>query len=392
MLHRLFPIQRPLFLLSAVALLAHLALCPVLWGLSPGRTFPLLPLLELPFPSGDAWMAAQAWLSIGWLLAAVFFSGQRALRTGLLLWLLWMVAQDLNRLQPWLYFYLLVQGVLWFDRSQNESSSGGLVRVLLAAVYAWGGFNKLTPYFAEDNFPWFCTAFSWTQALGPLVWAGYAVALAELAFAPGILWPKSRALFRWAVLGFHLFIALALTPWGLNWNQVVIPWNLAMAGMVWVLSRPQDQEEPSLKVLFAQNNWPTQVALGGILALAWLLPTLNIAHRWDEALSWKMYSNTQTEATVYRSGESSCPAVAPVWEQWAYAEGRRLLLDDWAFAELKVPAYNSPAAFRRIARYLCRCSSPADASGLELLSVERWNKQAEKTEQIPCSALLSPTN
>ena len=388
---RLFLIQRPIFLLSTVALLAHLALCPALWGFSSGRTFPLLPLLDLPLPAGPAWQSIQAWLSVVMLLAAVWWAGRRSVRVGLLLWLLWMVAQDLNRLQPWLYFYLLLQGILLCSRSDQEAASGVWVRTLLAAVYAWGGFNKMTPYFAEDNFPWFCTAFVWTKALGPLVWAGYAVALAELAFAPGILWPKSRAVFRWLVPGFHLFIVLALSPWGLNWNQVVIPWNLSMAGMVWILSRPR-AESPSPKHLFLENTWPARATLVVFLALAWLMPALNIVHRWDEALSWKMYSNTQTEATLYRSLTDACPAFGPVWEHWAYAEGRRLLIDDWAFAELKVPAYNSGTSFRRIARYLCPCSSPADSAGLELLRVERWNKQAEKTEQIPCSILLQAKN
>ena len=126
----------------------------------------------------------------------------------------------------------------------------------------------------------------------------------------------------------------------------------------------------------------------GLLALAWLLPAFNIFHLWPEPLSWKMYSNTQTEATFY------CNRVADIsvewellWDKHGFDDRRKLLLDDWAFDELHVPVYNSRRTFLQTASYLCEKSIHRDTSGLMLLTVNRWDKSAEKWETIPCAQI-----
>ncbi|MBL7797450.1 MAG: hypothetical protein JNJ90_13225, partial [Saprospiraceae bacterium] len=221
--------------LLVLAMLAHIALSWPLWFSGGGRTFPLLPVFgPAQAPTASLWDTVQLGICLLTLFVAGVFPAKKYTAWLVLAVLIWMIAQDLNRLQPWSYFYLLVLGIVAVAGSDGRLATRGL-QWLLAAVYAWGGFNKITPYFAEDNFPWFCEAFTWTQPLGAYPALGYAVALAELLLAPGLLWGKSRPVFRWLAIGFHAFIILALSPLGLDWNLVVIPWNVAMAGMVWVL-------------------------------------------------------------------------------------------------------------------------------------------------------------
>lgn len=391
--------------LIALALLGHITLSWPLWHAGYRLAFPVLPAFDLPFPQTDFWTALHAWLTVGICLALLWLPNRRWVLAATIAWFLWMIAQDITRLQPWMYFYLLAFGLLLCCKpNSNYLAPQNALRWLLAAVYCWGGFNKLTPYFTEDNFPWFCEAFFWTKPVGAWPAAGYGVALAELLFAPGLLWSVTRPVFRWIVPGFHLFIIAALSPWGLDWNAAVIPWNVAMGGMAWVLFGPggaflfsprrhggtenarlwRTFDTPRLRAS-AVKKIIAQVA---ILLLAWLLPLFNIFHLWPEPLSWKMYSNTQTEATYFQpTASGSEGTLQRVWAEHAYDNGRKLLLDDWAFDELRVPVFNSRQTFIQLARYLCVQNEQPDNSGLLLLSVDRWDRSAEKWETIPCAQI-----
>jgi len=394
--------------LLALALAAHIVLSWPLWYAGGGRTFPLLPAWGGAIaPSTSPLDLVQIGCFMAVLGLVAVFPAKKYAVPSLAAALLWMVAQDLNRLQPWSYFYLLALGILLVSGHQSSRAEVGL-RWLLAAVYAWGGFNKITPYFAEDNFAWFCEAFEWTKPLGAFPAIGYAVAVAELLLAPGLLWKTTRRTFRCLAISFHLFIVLALSPIGLDWNAVVIPWNLVMAGMVWVLfseklefhpvaRKPHPQPLPQgegLGVgLHAQEHDSRvipqkKVTVGAILALAWLMPVLNIWHLWDEPLSWKMYSNTQAEAGFFLEKDAPCANLIAVWEKHAYDSGRKLLFDDWAFDNLHVPAYNSRRTHKHLAQYLCPCANAPAHSGLWRFTVKRWDSTGERWESVPCTTLI----
>ncbi len=388
--------------LIALALLGHITLSWPLWHTGYRLAFPVLPVFGLPFPQTDLWAAPHAWLTVGICLALLWLPNRRWVLAATIAWFLWMIVQDITRFQPWMYFYLLAFGLLLGCKpNSNYLAPQNALRWLLAAVYCWGGFNKMTPYFTQDNFPWFCEAFYWTKPMGAWPAAGYGVALVELLFAPGLLWRTSRPVFRWIVPGFHLFIVVALSPLGLDWNTVVIPWNVAMGGMAWALFGPggdflfsprrhggTEYQKSTCGGLFPclrASVVKKIIAQVAILLLAWLMPLFNIFHLWPEPLSWKMYSNTQTEATYFQSAApGSGGPLQRVWDEHAYDNGRKLLLDDWSFDELRVPVFNSRQTFIQLARYLCVQNKPPDSSGLLLLSVERWDKSAEKWETIPC--------
>jgi hypothetical protein len=156
--------------------------------------------------------------------------------------------------------------------------------------------------------------------------------------------------------------------------------------MVWLLFSPDMDKKSEVTTA---NNQPlgSYLIAGTILALAWAFPALNIVHRWDEALSWKMYSNTQTEASFFSKQPLTYLGIAPYWKRYAYDSRRRLLLDDWAMAELKVPAYNSWRTHKQLARYLCACSVDSSSAKLIRLTVDRWNRNKENWDEIPCRSI-----
>jgi hypothetical protein len=101
-----------------------------------------------------------------------------------------------------------------------------------------------------------------------------------------------------------------------------------------------------------------------------------------------MYSNTQTEAGFYLENGVPCPGMRVIWNEHAYDAGTKLLFDDWAFANLHVPAYNSPRTHQRLAQYLCHCAAAPEQAGLWRFTVQRWNRAGEHVQKIPCPALI----
>ena len=364
--------------LTTLGLLGGVAWSWPLWYAAARTSFPLLPI------AGTAHTEA-AWISlcsIGLLLlsltATIIFSTKKAPIIALLISLILLCCLDLNRLQPWIWLYGLILATVLFGQSITETRD--TLRWLLAAVYAWSGFHKLTPYFAEDNFDWFCSAFAFTQPLAHSPTLGYTVALLEMSLAFGLLWPRTRPVFRWLTAGFHSAIILMISPLGLDWNAVVIPWNITLAGLVWLVYAQPD-------AAFLPKNTAQRL----VLVLAGMAPLLHLFGSWPDALSWKLYSNTQAEATFYAPAHSFIRTVEAkaFWKKNAFDNGSKLLLDDWANAELHTPMFANKRSFRQTAFYLCGCTMQPDSAGLYILTVQPWNRKAEQWQKIPCRELMN---
>lgn len=363
--------------LSALALLAQIWLSWPLWW-PTGRTFPVLPFFE-NWHFGASIMPTVALLAA--LVAVLFFAEKRWTAPALLAVLAVHILLDMSRLQVWVWYYWLVFAVLASRHRAGEEAAQSALRWLLAGVYFWGGFNKLTPYFAEDAFPFFCGAFGWMKIFADQKWAAYATAVAEFALAIGLLWPRTRGAFRWVVVGFHAYIVLALSPLALGWNYVVIPWNAAMAATAWLVF--SEKNAPAAVPFFPKTAW-----LRALAALACLAPALNVAHRWPENMAWKMYSGTNPEATFYFRNALKINLPASVSGKiFGHAE-RRLILDDWTLQEMNVGTAASDRYFRQASRALCGCVASPDSAGVYLLTVERWDKSKEKMRRVPCRELL----
>lgn len=298
------------------------------------------------------------------LLIGGIYNPRRAFPPAIVAMLLLMCAIDLNRLQPWTWFYVLILSIV----VAGKTSAAVALRWLLAAVYFWGGVNKLTPYFAEENFQWFCELFEVTRFLGQYPVLGYIVAVFEIVLAVLLIVPQRKAWFGWIYVVFHGLIILSLLK--AHWNYVVIPWNAAMAALAFVLLFTPESVR--------KFNTPQAV----LLFLAGMMPLANLFHSWPHQLSWQLYSNTQPEAVFY--SPAPCEKAGDLWREKSFDEGRRLLLDDWSGASLGVPMFYSDHTFGQMARYLCDCIPEPDSGRLMILYVNPWDKNAERTTVISC--------
>lgn len=372
------PVSEKITSLAALGLLAGMALSWPLWNTDARECFPVVALW-----GGPNWKSPAVLLYTGiWpalavsVIAAVtlLFPGKRGLTVSLAAVLLFLGLSDINRLQPWVWFYLLlfIAGFI----GKKESVKVESMRWVLAGVYFWGGFNKLTPYFVEDNFPWFCEAFPIIKNLGQYPLAGYVVAAMEMSLAAGILLPKWRPYFRRVIPVFHATIVIFL--WKLDWNMVVIPWNVAMAGMAWLLCSAQASPKEMVDTAVLPRKPLLMPGIAGWLAC--FSPLLHLFGLWPHPLSWQMYTNTQPEATfVSEYGQTCNRELDEMWNTLAFDNKTKLSLDDWATQELHVPVFADIWVFRRIKTSLYGCPLNGD---LYILTVDQWDKSKEKLEKI----------
>ncbi len=367
-------------------LLACMGLCRPLWDISLREWhFPVAPVVS-GMPNLPAHYHRYLFV---FLLVALFFlmawPRQKWVLGGVVLWLTGMCVLDVNRLQPWVWMSILVFGVVWLSDKDKETEIFAL-RLLMAGIYFWSGFNKITPYFVEGDFIWFLETFAFSRPVAQWPVLGYGLALFELFFAFGLLWQRSQRMTAFVVIGFHLCTVFYLGPLGRNWNQVVIPWNLGMAVLVYVLF---------LHLGHIRGNKPFWSACFSgfatvlIVTLVWLAPVLHFFGGWPHGLSWELYTNTQTELTYYKPANAlyTTKHCDYLFSTFHFEEDRtKMLIEDWALNDLKVPQFVAERSLMVPARQLCQCSNH-DSAGIYVLRVHRFDRSKEELQWIPCSKL-----
>jgi len=359
--------------IMAAALCAAVLLSWSLWDANSRDFFPTIPLWgEIARPN-HFWPRINAVILVLLCLGIIWKPNHPILLIALTLWLTRLCITDLNRLQPWVWLYGLI---LILRLSTDSKQFFVYLRWLLATVYVWSGFNKMTPYFAEDNFAWLCETFECTRNWGQFPLLGYGLALFEMGLGIALLSPSLHSIVKWLIVVFHLCIIVILSAQ--NWNYVVIPWNIAMVGLVWLSGKPSFY----LRHNFLDFSIFDFVATG-CLVLSGICPAFSLIGWWPTPLSWNMYSNTQAELTLSTNQTSFCPTKewCDVWTQFAYEKGTKLQADDWALYDLKVPLYSHPSTLRRLGTYYCKASG----NSFFLLTVNRWDKSKEEMDEIKCN-------
>jgi hypothetical protein len=359
--------------ICALALLVGIGCSWPLW-LPFGRVhqLPVVPLIGNGFASasGIDWVLFLLLSSV--LLWLVVRPQHRVGQAGVLLLICLLCGLDLNRIQPWLWLYFLIFSVFFIFFKKDNTVKMHLLKCLLASVYFWSGLHKINPYFVTGDFVWFCSAFSFLEKTGEQPALGYTLAITEMLLGLCLLVPRTELLARYLLLLFHAIVLVFLLR--LGWNWVVLPWNIAMMWLV----RPQPTTTPS----------PLGTVGQGSRAVFFLLPLLTHFTPLPRVLGWHLYDNTQPEAVFFiKKSDGSKPPLPAIWDQYAFDDGTKLLLDDWAIQDLKVPLFYSNRTFEVLAKRLCEQANTADSSGLLILKVNAWNRLDEQIEQIPCTLL-----
>jgi hypothetical protein len=179
-------------------------------------TPPMLP--AAPLPSFDVGLPLLASLVVALFAPVLGF----ALHT---LLLLYAMAVDQTRMQPEL---ISLAFLLW--GTLPNATLVTFARAHLISLWVFAGFNKLvSPTFLNETAPWLLSGLPfgappWIEAN-----IGYIIATGELLTGLLAIFPPTRLLAALMAFALHAGILLDLGPLGLNINESVWPWNVALA-------------------------------------------------------------------------------------------------------------------------------------------------------------------
>jgi uncharacterized membrane protein YphA (DoxX/SURF4 family) len=331
----------------AVGAIAGMVLSHKLWV--SGRFYPLTPVFPFlkPVPSPfdyflfGATLAALAASAITPRLIPIFASLAVVL-----------AVCDQSRLQPWFYeYFFLLLGVAF--------AAPNACRLIVASTYVWSGIQKMNAGFIHDAFPWMLEPFLRHLPQGAHAMAhplAMAAPFVELWIGIALLGRKFRNAGIVAAIAMHVFILMALSPWGQNYNHVVWPWNIAMVAAVVILFWKSN--ESAKQILWGDG--PIHVA---ILLLFGIAPLLSLFGMWDHYLSAAMYTNNHNAGTIFISDKifDRLPEGVADYARIETPELDSIDIAEWSDGELNVPPYPEVRIYKNIARKICGYAvSPTD--------------------------------
>lgn len=346
----------------ACAYLAGLLLSVKLWVST--RLYPLSPVLKIfpsiPFPFDYIYFCILLLL----LIAIIFLPKPRAAIAVFAILLIILCLMDQSRWQPWTYQYLfMLIGLGLFSwepgDTRGENNALNICRIIVASIYIWSGFQKVNPSFITSVFPWLLGPL--LKLFPPLVLFGLIAPFIELGIGIGLFTKKYRNIAVWVAVIMHLSILLAIGPFGLNWNSVVWPWQIAMIFFVILLFYKTNFSFSSL--LSMQNFSFSKI----VLVLFLVMPFFNFFGLWDSYLSDALYSGNVSQGTIYIDSAVQVKLPSAILQYATSTQANphqdALNISAWSLGDMNVPPYPETRIYQSVARYICSyVSNPSDVS------------------------------
>ncbi|MDQ0595578.1 hypothetical protein QFZ37_003947 [Chryseobacterium ginsenosidimutans] len=311
---RVYPVIPPLDFLKNVSGFVHL----FLFG------FSLLALL-----------AVLCFKTNRWLLIALFFS--EVLSCSL----------DIVRWQPWEYMYLcfLLIVIINFYKPKNTLV---VSHIFLVSIYLFSGLHKFSRDFLSivwlnmilvDFF-----GFSMDFILKyKLFFAGLLLPVIEVILAISLLISKSKKKISYVLISMHLGILIFIGPFGLKYNSVIWPWNVAMIFIVMIIYL-KPIETVNKNILLSNLYW---------IVLWFVMPVFSLFGSWYQYFSFNLYSGKGDQMYICVYGNEK--ELKPFFENKSniLCEGKLCInLQNWALKEIKSAPIPEIEIYRKIGVYM----------------------------------------
>ncbi|HKG12325.1 MAG TPA: MauE/DoxX family redox-associated membrane protein, partial [Pyrinomonadaceae bacterium] len=280
--------------------------------------------------------------------------------------------------------YLFMTGALaaysWRDEEAFEPLRA--CALVVACVYFWSGAQKLNPQFFAEVLPSLAAPYlarlpaSFARLTTPL---GVLIPLTEICAGVMLLTRRWRRAGVVLALVTHAVVLLLFVPF--RRNNVIWPWNVAMAAFVLILFRRGADGAGDFLPRKALSLQTLALVLFG------LMPALSLFGLWGQYLSSALYSGNVARADFALSERVAGRLPPRVRSRLRAApEGFRLDINHWSYAELNVPAYPSEKVYARAAAALCEfAESPSDVR-LEVNERPRVFGGPAQTTALDCAA------
>ncbi|MBS1651610.1 MAG: hypothetical protein JSU07_06320 [Bacteroidetes bacterium] len=267
------------------------------------REFPTVPMLNFKIDLSFIHLPLFI-MSIVFLLFSVLTDKPRVYLVFAILFNILLVLLDVNRLQPWFYYYNLILFILLFyngrvDNPNKHTSLFIIIQIIICSVYIFNGIFKITNNFAESGYLNIVAYYKHLisnkhythfenagKFVGPyLIACGALILFRELRFI---------GVFISAIL--HVFLLIILFPGGINFDYGIWFMNFVFLLVIpFLFMGTTKQRHFNFSLLF-QN-----VLFYVGIALFYALPFLNFYNKWPDYLSGNFYNNKTIEVAINKS-------------------------------------------------------------------------------------------
>ncbi len=321
------------------------------------RLYPLVPLFGLipAFPSPFDYLFLALFAAL--LLAAVIRPRSK-IGAGLIVAAFTLLfLQDQSRLWPSFYqFFFFFLLLLTYRRDAGEEEAHRILagaRFIMAAVYFWGGVQKLNTHFFHEEFPWFLRPLTdlLPFEIPSLPAIGVFAALFEVLFGIGLLTKRFRTFALYDAMLMHGLIFFLIGPFRNDWNDSAWIWGQTMAVMVWVLFYKAPPFE--LKKMFEVPRFYRIPQALAILFIG-ILPLLNNVNRWDSALSFNIYTGNVSHGQI-RMHPDVAPRLPDALSAFVTQQDGWAVLDlnAWTMHEFNANPYPEKRIFKAVLGTIC---------------------------------------
>ena len=377
--------------LTVIVCVLQMSLSWPLWWVENTRTYPLIPVFNF------IGTIANKGINNLLLMATFIVMGLMTWAAHKQIWIVILLALfaililiDINRLQAWLYQYLLIWAAgLWAYSAKTEGQTSinqglhrerialFLIQMVFIATYVWAGINKLNVHYLTNVFNWLVGIFEWSSFLKNNYYAAVCSALVEITVGIGLVFNRTR---RGAVvLGviMHALILILLITDG--WNKIVYPWNVGMSLGLYILFW---NDEFGLTISYFKQNLTINV----YAFLLFVAPILNIFGLWQYNLANTMYSGISLEVEIVAldTGMSCLPPKFNNGKTYGVETDSsfNLDLDDWVMHEFAAPYYAEEWIIPVLQKKYCPCLRQYGGF-IRIETAARWSK-TKRIKTIPC--------
>jgi hypothetical protein len=316
------------------------------------RLFPTVPVFQFLDAVPSQIHLALFLVELVLLLALVFLNKNTLVLIGLLMAEILSCILDQTRLQPYEYQCIIMAFVFLINRNK-QSLIPAAVAFILVATYFYSGIGKLNTGFLKvvwENMilrqfltiPAHIAGNHWVYRFG------YLLALAEMLGGLGLIFEATRKKAAIFLILMHLFVLALIGPLGINYNQIVWPWNLAMIGYLYIVFLNKNEQPIIFNSIFLGWNKLVFVLLG-------ILPILNLVGYWDNYLSSTLYSGKLPKMVIGINDTSKCAELKPFFRKNTlyYYKGNAIIdVQTWGLTEMNTLPYPELRVLKQIAMKL----------------------------------------
>jgi hypothetical protein len=304
-------------------------------------------------------------LFYSWCISASvnLFKPHKALFIGNLFILIVLIAQDQNRLQPWIYIYLLFLIPICLSPfiTLSDAELLTIFKIILIGLYFWSGLQKINDNFINEGFQTIlihCFQIKKEALIQTLHPIGYLIPFIEISISIGFLTATYRNIALVFAILTHLFVIFYL--WTMKHNLVVIPWNFSMICLdIIVFTHKQTENSfTNIRNQFRSFLIPIYLFMVGIM------PIFNWNGYFDDYLSFSLYSQ-KNKLFYIAISDKYLNLLNHQFDDYFVKMGADLsgghLIDvnKWAFKELNVPVYPEYRIFKKISYDFCKYNIPS---------------------------------